>query len=279
MEPFVLKEQSMSPSLLYIEQWMATEPRLTAGFSTRSGGVSEGDWATLNCAFHVADSEQHVIENRALIAHTIGLPFSSWTCAEQVHGKEVYEVRAMDRGKGRLSRENAIQAVDALVTKEADVLLTSFYADCVPLYFWDQDKGVVALAHAGWKGTWLGIAAETIGQMQRLYQCEPTHIKAAIGPAIGACCYEVDKEVAARFYEQGLITGVTEVSDEKFVLDLKQLNRQIMIKVGVLSSHIEMSQYCTACRDDLFYSHRRDRGRTGRMISWIGMRNEVNVYI
>lgn len=275
MEPFVEKVKPHGPRLLYIEHWMQAEPLMTAGFSTRIGGVSTAQWESLNCAFHVADDQQHVIANRQLIAQSVGFPLEAWTCAEQVHGSNIYVVQAADRGKGHYSREEAIQDADALVTNEPDTMLVSFYADCVPLYFWDQSQGVIGLAHAGWKGTLTRIAEKMVEQMVSTYQCQSADIRAAIGPAIGACCYEVDKNVAERFIDAGMSDGITAKLGEKYRLDLKQLNRQIMIKAGVLPTHIGTSQYCTACQQTLFFSHRRDRGQTGRMISWIGMRNEV----
>lgn len=276
MEPFKKMMQYSKhkdePGLLMLENWMILDPKLTVGFSTRMGGVSQGDWSSLNCAFHVNDNPQNVIKNRESIANTVGFPFDAWTSAEQVHGNEVYRVTVEDKGKGRFSRESAIQSKDALITNEADIWLTSFYADCVPLYFFDPVSRAVGLAHAGWKGTVSTIAAMTIQSMSDELGCRIENLRTAIGPSIGPCCYEVDDHVAQHFKQAGMTYALTAKDNGRYWLDLKEINRQIMIKAGIMSSHIEISRLCTACHRQQFFSHRKEMGKTGRMMSWIGMK-------
>jgi YfiH family protein len=167
------------------------------------------------------------------------------------------------------------------MTDVPNVLLASFYADCVPLYFYDPEHQAAALAHAGWKGTVQQIAAETIQAMEQAYGSNPQTLVAAIGPSIGSCCYEVDGMVTAKVkrligelnlsdHEQETMMTLSE--NGKANLNLKEINRQIMIKAGILPIHIEITQWCTGCRRDLFYSHRKEGGLTGRMASWIGIR-------
>jgi len=287
MEPFVRKLDAKGPSLFLIPKWMEASGAVTAGFTGRDGGMSAQPWTSLNCGLHVGDHDQTVIANRASLAQELGWPFEAWTCAEQVHGSHVYEVKSSDRGRGRDSRVSAIQDADALMTQDKNVLLTSFYADCVPLYFYDPQTEVIALAHAGWKGTTLEIGCRTVEAMTATYGCKPEHIQAAIGPSIGQCCYEaygpVFEEISRLSEELQTLQGAShtpeehpvQLSDEgKAFINLKELNRQIMIKAGILPMHIEMSQWCTGCRTDLFFSHRTEGGKTGRMVSWIGMRRE-----
>ncbi|MFC4103902.1 peptidoglycan editing factor PgeF [Paenibacillus xanthanilyticus] len=284
MEPFISTTAAKSPSLFLLPSWMKADDRLTAGFSSRMGGVSASPWNELNVGLHVGDRAQDVVRNREVIAEALGWPFEAWTCAEQVHGSRVHRVTAEDRGRGRESRESAIGDADALMTNEKDILLASFYADCVPLYFWDPQREAVALAHAGWKGTVAEIAVRTTEAMTEAFGSKPAEIRAAIGPSIGGCCYEVDENVLRHvrpLLEELSALGIVEAdSQERAVLpsspgkariDLKEINRQIMIKAGILPTHIEITQWCTGCRTDLFYSHRTEQGRTGRMASWIGL--------
>ncbi|CAH0122509.1 peptidoglycan editing factor PgeF [Paenibacillus sp. CECT 9249] len=280
MEPFVLREKADAPALFYLESWMKRVDGLSAGFSSRLGGVGSGAWSSLNCALHVNDRPEDVIENRKRIAATLSFSFENWTCAEQIHGNRVYIVGESDRGSGRESRETAIQNADALVTNVPDVWLTSFYADCVPLYFVDPVKRVVGLAHAGWRGTVAEIAKATVETMRHTYDSDPKDILASIGPSIGLCCYEVDERVMEHVKPFAANLGdalameepfYTDCGNGKSMLNLKQLNRQMLRKAGILPTNIEYSTWCTSCHGDYFFSHRRDHGKTGRMISWIGL--------
>lgn len=281
MEPFQRKDgTAKEPSLFLLSQWMDGAPGLTAGFSGRAGGVSSAPWNSLNIGLHVGDKQGDVIENRKLLTEDIGWPYEAWTCAEQIHGAAVHQVREGDRGRGRSSMKDTIQGCDGIMTDVEGILLTSFYADCVPLYFFDPDHRAVALAHAGWRGTVGGIAAETVRRMSEAYGTRPERLIAAIGPSIGECCYEVDgqviAEVEALMNRLGLsetlaLTCMIPEASGKARLNLKELNRQIMIKAGILPTRIELSKWCTGCRVDLFFSHRMEGGKTGRMASWIGM--------
>ncbi len=281
-EPFVQMETENGPTLLVIESWSKQfhSCGLSAGFTTRQGGVSEGHTESLNCALHVEDRPQDVVTNRGLVADALGFSRESWTCAEQVHGAAVYEVMRQDIGKGLLNREHAIQGVDALITRERNVLLTAFFADCVPIWLWDPVQQAIGLAHAGWKGTALEIGAEAVHELERRYGSKPADIRAAIGPSIGACCYEVDHRVirameALRLSFEENRPGWT-ISDtpDRFMLNLQEINRQILIKAGILPIHIEITTLCTGCDCELFFSHRMEQGRTGRMAAWIGLTNE-----
>ncbi|MCQ6558254.1 peptidoglycan editing factor PgeF [Paenibacillus mendelii] len=284
MEPFKRFETAKGPSLFLLPEWMEISEGLTVGFTGREGGESTTPWESLNCGLHVGDENAAVLDNRRRLAEALQWPYEAWTCGEQVHGNRVYQVKREDRGRGRLDRESAIQEADALMTAEKDVLLTSFYADCVPLYFYDPAEEVIALAHAGWKGTALEIAHHTVEAMSEAYGCLPANIRGGIGPSIGQCCYEVDgvvlskieplvRELDELMQTRGLAGEqvVLPASEGKARINLKELNRQIMIKAGILPTRIELSEWCTGCRTDLFFSHRMEGGQTGRMVSWIGM--------
>ncbi|GAA3403971.1 peptidoglycan editing factor PgeF [Paenibacillus hodogayensis] len=280
MEPFQLTQRPGEPASLHITRWESGHPGLSAGFTTRLGGVSQAPYDSLNCALHIQDDPSVVADNRKRLAASLNVPFEAWTCGEQVHGCQVAVVARSDRGRGRLTREDAIPDTDALITNERGIWLTSFYADCVPLYFFDPVREAVGLAHAGWKGTVLQIARRTVEEMTRSFGTNPADVLAAVGPSIGPCCYEVDSTVTERIDECLTDIGADASMREavcrpgrpgKTMLGLQQLNGQIMIKAGILPTHIEICEMCTGCRTDLFYSHRKERGKTGRMASWIGL--------
>ncbi|GLX68275.1 peptidoglycan editing factor PgeF [Paenibacillus glycanilyticus] len=282
MESFKSVPTAKGPSLFLLPSWMDRNNRLTAGFTGRGGGVSEDAWASLNVGLHVGDADEDVVRNRRLITEAIGWPFEAWTCGEQVHGCEVFQVTESERGMGRESRASAIADTDGLMTNIPGVLLASFYADCVPLYFYDPENQAVALAHAGWKGTVQQIATRTIEAMQEQYGTKPEELLCAIGPSISDCCYEVDGfvidklqplvEELARELTVDPELMMTLVENGKAMVNLKQINRHIMLKAGILPIHIELSQWCTGCSTDQFFSHRKEGGKTGRMASWIGIR-------
>ncbi|MNW25320.1 Laccase domain protein [compost metagenome] len=290
MEPFVIEEWTgtMSgdelspgpiPRLMNLEAWRAQDARLQAGFTTRSGGTSRPPYHSLNCAYHVGDDPAAVLDNRIQIAGRLGFEAEAWTCGEQVHGTSIAVVTAEDRGKGFRDRASAFADTDGMITNVPGVLLTSFYADCVPLYFWDPVERVVGLAHAGWKGTVGQIALRMITSMEEQYGTARAHLRAAIGPSIGSCCYEVDEHVMRHIRVLEAESGGNGSWNQKVyyptdagktMLDLKQCNRQIMMKAGILASNIECTTLCTSCRNDLFFSYRKENGLTGRMASWIG---------
>ncbi len=289
MDAFVAMRKKDGPELLYLQSWMNRHPQLTAGFSSRNGGVSEAPLQSLNCAMHVNDDVEAVIENRQRIADALGWPFQAWTCAEQVHGKRVGVVKGGQKGSGNRSRASAIADTDALITDHKGILLTAYFADCVPIYLFDPHHPAVGIAHAGWRGTAQNIVGETVRAMEREYGSKADQLLAAIGPSIGGCCYEVDRTVIGRIDEALLAHGMSECALEelrssnelyrpngkdKFLLNLKEANRQFMIMAGILPIHIELSQWCTSCSTDLFFSHRKEKGETGRMSGWIGLQEE-----
>lgn len=280
-EPFVHRQAENGAEVFDIEPWKSFDG-LSAGFTGRKGGVSQDFYASLNCALHVGDDPAHVAENRSKVADAAGFRFEDWTSGEQVHLAEIAIVTAEERGRGRLDRESAFPDTDGLLTNEPGVLLTSFYADCVPLYFFDPVRRVVGLAHAGWKGTVAEIGRRMTEKMAEHYGSRPEDIVAAIGPCIGESRYEVDATVLDRVQEaldrdrQADSRNASDFSVDsgggKALLNLKELNRHIMIRSGIRPESIACTSWCTSSRTDLFFSHRQENGQTGRMASWIGLK-------
>lgn len=190
----------------------------------------------------------------------------------QVHGTEVLVIDRRITNGPAFEAEAASSAYDAMITNQPDLLLSITTADCVPLLLMDADRGVVAAAHAGWRGTLGGIAAKTIRTMQERFQCRPRSIRAAIGPSIGVCCYEVDSAVltplkkAYPYWEE----VVDKTAGSRVHLDLRRLNRRQMEEAGLDPARIETVNLCTACHPDLFQSYRRNGKGTGFMTSGIG---------
>jgi YfiH family protein len=282
MEPFVTEKANNGCELLVIRSWMERDSGLSAGFTSRHGGVSRGIFDSFNCGLHVEDVPADVVSNRSLLAEALNIQLNQCTYGEQVHGNEIQKVTKQHAGAGAYSREHAIQSRDAFITNEPGIFLHVLFADCVPIYFYDPVKRIVGLAHAGWRGTELRIAAETLEAMYREYGSKANDIMAVIGPSIQACCYEVNEPIVSKFGETMRELGILNNTGDgtpviytcrregKYNLNLQEMNRQIMIKAGIMPSHIEISSLCTSCRTDLFFSHRKEAGKTGRMAAWIG---------
>jgi len=240
-------------------------------FSTRLGGVSPAPYDSLNLGFHVGDDPRHVLANRRLACGALGIDAGRLVAGRQVHGDRVVTVDAAEAGRGARSEEDALPEVDALVTAAPNVPLSSYYADCVPLFFLDPVRRVAALAHAGWKGTVLRIGAKTVRHMEQYHGSRPGDVLAAVGPSIGPCCYEVDAPVMEAVNNclpnaQGLARPGR---PGRWWLDLPEVNRRILLEAGIRRANITVAGYCTACRGELFFSYRRQKGRAGRMASLI----------
>lgn len=238
------------------------------GFSTRKGGVSAGQYSTLNLGFKKGDSHHAVMENFLRFCRAVDINPHNAVFSDQVHGDKVVVVDTSDRGKGAF-KESDIQQVDGLITGEPQVALVTFYADCVPLFLLDPVRKVIALSHAGWKGTLACIGRKTLEAMHREFGTQPQDCLVGIGPSIGPCCFEVDLPVAQQFaqvfdkYRDAIIKPGLEPG--KYHIDLWMANALQFKEAGVPTQNITVSGMCTSCRHDLFFSHRRDRGDTGRM--------------
>ena len=252
---------------------------LSAGFSGRFGGVTRGfgeveEEGWLNLGFVAHDDPSAVAENRRRLLAAAGGDEWRLAVAKQVHGVEVREVTAetvddaMEGGRGRWE-------ADGLVTRDAGVLLGVGAADCVPLLVADRRLRVVGGFHAGWRGTAAGMAGVGLARMREAFGTRAEDCVAAVGPSIGACCYEVGEEVREAFAGQN---GMLTTSGERWRLDLWEANRRQLVSAGVPQAAITVVGECTACsRDDegrrRYFSHRAEDGKTGRMLGVIGVRH------
>lgn len=242
----------------------------TNGFSTRLGGTSPMPQDALNLAGFNEDAAENIHENRRRFLRLFD---GDWqlTAVWQMHSADVRTVR--DREDARSDEERC----DALTTAAPGVLLAVKSADCVPVILGDKRTGACAAAHAGWRGTVACIVERTLERMSAEYGTRAEDVRAAIGPAAGACCYEVGAEVIDAFRSN------FEDADSLFqptreghaLIDLQRANRSQLIRAGVREERIHTAPFCTMCRTDLFFSYRREKsihGRVGRLMSVIGRR-------
>lgn len=241
-------------------------------FSTRHGGVSTGIFESMNFSFQHDDRES-VLENYRRFCSAAGLDFDTLVASSQDHNTFVRVCTKDNCGIG-ITRKKDIESVDALVTNEQGVTLVTYYADCTPLFFVDTKKKAIGLAHAGWRGTVGKIGQKVIETMIENYGTDPSDLVCAIGPAISKCCYEVDKACADNFYALGLDDSkfVFPKEDGKFMIDLLETNRQILVSCSVKEENITISDLCTKCNSDLLWSHRATNGKRGTMSAFMTLK-------
>ena len=240
-------------------------------FSTRLGGVSEGEFTSMNMAFNRGDNPESVTENYKRICKSAGFDFDSLTASAQDHNTFVRAVTSENKGVG-IYKPRDLQSVDALITNEKGVTLVTYYADCTPLFFVDTKQKAIGLAHAGWRGTVGRIGEKVVNKMTELYGTNPADIVAAIGPAISVCCYEVDKPCADNFYALSDLDSsrfVFPKDNGKYMIDLLETNRQILVAAGVKNENITVSDVCTNCNSELLWSHRATKGKRGTMSAFM----------
>jgi uncharacterized protein, YfiH family len=235
-------------------------------FTSRLGGVSQGECSSLNMGFNRNDLKENVLENYRIVCEAMGIDINTLVLSRQVHDNKLYKVSAADKGKG-IFKENDLLGYDGLMTNEKGITLVTFYADCVPLFFYDSDNKAIALSHSGWRSTKKQIAAETVKAMKNEYGTEPGKLTCAIGPSIRQCCFEVGEEVVQEF--------VTEIpwshefcekkQNNKWHIDLQGIIKKTLLNEGVFEHNITDANLCTKCNKDIFFSHRGDMGKTGSM--------------
>lgn len=272
MEPFVLQQGSF----FVIKNWTDQYKNLVAGMTTKNEGYSQEAFNSLNLGFHVGDVHIDVCANRQKVAEDIDFPLENWVGAEQIHENLIQKITKADRGRGSNLYETSFKGTDGFYTDEKGILLTLCYADCVPLFFMAPERGMIGAAHAGWRGTVKQIGAEMV-ELWGMEGIRPQQIFVTIGPSICKKCYIVDKRVIDLV--QNILVDVEEkpynlVKEDEYCLDLREVNRLVLLKAGVPEENITLTGYCTSCDQDKFFSHRRDRGQTGRMLSFIGWKED-----
>ena len=213
------------------------------GFSTKLGGVSVGDCATMNLSFTRGDDEKAVLENHRRFAKAVGYPVENVVLSNQVHETKILRVDEKDCGKG-VVRESDIIGIDGLITNDKKVVLMTFFADCVPLFFYDPVKKAIGASHSGWRGSVKRIGEKTVRRMEEEFGSNPKDILAVIGPSICKDCYEVSEDVAAAFQKGFKEEQWQEILEEKpahkYQLDLWRVNEIILEEAGIPKEQIEV---------------------------------------
>lgn len=244
-------------------------------FSSRFGGVSTGDLYAMNFSISRGDTKEHVTENYRRFAAAVGFRAENLVCSDQTHTNHVRVVTEEDRGKG-FDREKDYHDVDGLVTNVPGLVLATYYADCVPLFFVDPVHRAVGLSHSGWRGTVADIAGETVRVMREMYGTDPVDLLGAVGPSICQDCYEVSedviREVQARYDSSLYPILYTEKANGKYQLNLWEACRQNMLRAGLLPEHIQVTDLCTCCNPDILFSHRGSKGHRGNLAGFLGVR-------
>ena len=246
------------------------------GFTTRAGGVSEGEWSSLNLSFTRGDDEWSVRENFRRVAEAFGVSPDQIVCSMQTHTTNVRRVYAADGGAG-VTRPLPWSDVDGLITDEPGILLGTFYADCVPLYFVDPVHRAIGLSHSGWRGTVARMGAVTIRAMEGAFGTRPEELLCGIGPSICQECYEVSDDVAEQFSEtfEGADDRLLYPAGEgHYRLNLWEANKRVMLDAGVRPEHLQITDLCTCCNPHNLFSHRFSKGRRGNLGAFLMLRAE-----
>lgn len=244
-------------------------PSITAPhcFTTRFGGVSEGHLASMNIGPSRGDSQENLLKNYAILGNAIGFDPKNAVLTKQTHTDIIRVVTEEDAGTGLY--KPAFPPCDGLVTNTPGLALVVFTADCTPVLLYDEVTGAVGAVHAGWKGTAQDITGTAVEAMVAAYGSDPRHIRAAIGPNIGQCCFETDEDVPSALLETygDAISPYISKRGNKFYVNLKAVNAYALTRRGVKS--IDISTACTLCQTDRFWSarkHRDERGSQGAII-------------
>lgn len=237
-------------------------------FSTRVGGVSEGHLGSMNLSFHRGDDSEKVMENHRRFAGAVGYDYTKLVFSDQVHKTDIYKVTEADAGKG-IVRDSDITETDGLMTDVPGIPLMTFYADCVPVFFYDPVKKVVAMNHSGWKGTVAKISKCMIERLGDEYGTAPSDLICAVGPSICKDCYEVSEDVADQFKMAYTESQVPQIvypkEDGKYLLDLHRANYFNLVDAGVKPEKIDITNICTCCNSEWLFSHRASKGLRGNL--------------
>ncbi len=243
-------------------------------FTTRLGGVSRGEFSSMNLSFTRGDREEDVHANYRRIAKVMGCEPGDMTASHQTHTTNIRRVTREDRGKG-IVRERDYEEIDGLITNEPGIVLVTYFADCVPLYFVDPVHGAIGLAHSGWRGTAGRMGECMVHAMEQNFAARAEDLYAAIGPSICRDCYEVSGEVALQFEDMpgsGVVTPGKKPG--KYQLDLWLANRLILEQAGIRRDHIAVTDICTCHNSEYLFSHRASGGRRGNLGAFLMLKPE-----
>lgn len=246
-------------------------------FSTRLGGVSKGNFATMNFSFTRGDDRDDVLENYRRMAAALGVDRERMVLTWQTHTTNVRRVTEEDEGKG-IVRDRDYRDVDGLITDIPGITLVTFFADCVPLYFLDPVHKAIGLSHSGWRGTVKRMGQVTVDAMKEAFGTRPEDIIACIGPSICGDCYEVGEEVADEFadafHEKYHDVILLKKQNGKYQLDLWKANEIVLKEAGIKGDNLAVTNICTYCNPQLLFSHRRTAERRGNLCAFLSVKEK-----
>lgn len=264
---FDIREKEGVPYLVY--PLLEDTGVVKHGFSTRLGGVSTGNCATMNISTTRGDSPEAVEENRRRIASAIGVKTEDMTYTHQTHTTNVAVVKEEDRGA-------RFMETDGMVTNVPGICLVTFYADCVPLFFVDPVHRAIGLSHSGWRGTVGRIGKVTVEKMTENYGTDPKDVIAAVGPSICQDCYEVSEDVICRFRENFPEECWPDLfynkGDGKYQLNLWKANEYVFAEAGIRREHTAVTNVCTHCNPDILFSHRTTGEKRGNLSAFLALK-------
>ena len=247
-------------------------PGFVHAFSTRLGGVSEGIYSSMNLSFTRGDKEEAVKENYKRIADAAGFDMNDIVTSDQTHTANVRLVTEKDRGNG-ITKPRPYTDVDGMITNVPGLVLATFYADCVPLYFIDPVHRAIGLSHSGWRGTVGKIGKNTVQLMQENFGSKPEDLLAAVGPSVCMDCYEVSEDVIEQFKEAFEKKYWEELfykkENGKYQLNLWKTNELIFLESGILPEHMAITNVCTHCNSKILYSHRTMGNNRGNLCAFL----------
>lgn len=255
--------------ILKFKHFLELDSELEHFISTKAGGFSKAPFSDLNLALHVGDKQETVLKNRQELAKKLQIPLENFVFANQTHSDNIFVATQKDCGSGTFEKLDAIDNVDAFITKEKKVAIAILVADCVPVLLFDKKQKVVAAVHAGWQGTLKKIAKKTVEKMMMEFSCEPKNIVVGMGPSIGPCHFEVQEDVFSQFKEAFGEENKALIKEAgKLFIDLWELNKQQLLDMGILRENIETMKKCTVCENKDFFSARKEKV-TGRFVAGI----------
>lgn len=237
------------------------------GFTTRHEGVSRPPYNSLNLGMNTQDQQANVEGNRSLLARAFGINQEALVTPRQVHGSDILVISEANED---FSHFLTVEG-DAVITNQPNVMIGVCVADCTPILLSDPDNKVIAVVHAGWKGTAARLVSKTVAGMQAEFGSDPARLHAAIGPCIQKCCYEVDEPVRQAFQKAGISWDLCAElkSPGKWQLDLDAANCELLLSSGLSAGAIQSSGLCVCCHSEQFFSYRRDQEESGRQMGFI----------
>jgi len=259
-------------SFLYFDHFK-THKELYHAVTTRMGGQSLPPYDSLNLGINTEDQSKNIIANLNRVGKSIKFDIAGLVSSTQIHSNKILIIKQKEVLNKATELGCSYHGFDAIITDQTETTLLIRVADCVPILLYDPLSRVIAVVHAGRDGTLSEITLKTIKKMQHDFGCSPKNIKAGIGPSIGKCCYSVSNKIANQFSQrleksEFFVEQVNNMSN----IDLKEANRIQLIISGINKDRIETSDICTSCSSNIFFSHRREKGRTGRFALLAGLK-------